>query len=51
MQKEGMTGKHEQTYNGRLIPDAVPSPLYKNADDAVLYTGMGGLLRNGEALN
>ena len=29
VQKKGVTGKHEQTYNERLIPDAVPPALHK----------------------
>lgn len=51
VQKKGVTGKHEQTYNERLIPDAVPPALHKNTDDTIPYTGMGGLLRHGRRVH
>lgn len=47
MHKKGANKKHEQTYNERFAPDAVPPAFHKNTDDAAPYTGMGRLLRYG----
>jgi len=50
MQKKGVTGKYEQTYNERFAPDADPSTFHKNMDGVAPYTGMGRLLRYGRGV-